>query len=94
MRGTYSIQRFGRETVRYCADGFRLDMDCYRDPSDRSYTVIVGDSAVADGKPRHLTIDELSLVEARVKAFLEAPRLLGFPLPRRTVNVLRRQSVV
>ena len=80
--------------MRYSHSELSLDMDCYRDPSNGSYMVVIGDTGTSAGHPRHLTVNELRLVEDRVKTQLEIKRLFGFAIGRRAVNVVRSQSVV
>ena len=94
MGHTYAVRQVGKETVRYSDDELSLDMDCYRDPSNGSYMVVIGDRGISAGQPRHLTFDELRVIEERVKTQLEIKRLFGFAVGRRAVNVVRGQSVV
>ena len=94
MGHTYSVGLVARETVRYSDGELSLDMDCYRDPSNDSYMVVIGDKGTSAGQPWHLTVDELRVVEDRVKTHLEVKRLFGFAIGRRAVSVVRSQSVV
>ena len=94
MGHTYSVRRIGRETVRYSDGELSLDMDCYRDPSNGSYMVVIGDNGISAGHPLHLTVDELRVVEDRVRTQLEIKRVFGFAVGRRAVNIVRSQSVV
>jgi hypothetical protein len=93
MPDAYSIRWVAREILRYEDNRGSLEFECYFDPSERAYTLYVGDTAMRDGAQHHLSSDEFRTIEARLKALLETRRLLGIPFGRRSVHVFRKQTV-
>ena len=95
MSRDYQIRKKGRELLSYEDGSIQCDLDCFFDPKQKAYAVILDDQCQSiNGEAIQLSTAQLELIENRVRAYLGTERLFGIPIRQCIVSITRKQSAI
>lgn len=95
MSRDYQIRKKGRELLSYQDGLVQCELDCFFDPKQKEYVVILDDQCQSiNGEAVHLSTAQLELIENRVRVYLGTERLFGIPIRQCVVSITRKQSAI
>jgi hypothetical protein len=85
----------GRELLSYQDASVQCELDCFYNPKERKYLVVLEDKGRSiSGETIQLTSAQLEKIENRIRAHLGSVRFFGIPIGQRLVAITRKQNAI